>query len=138
MSAVTIDTGGVPNAVTAFRIAAIAEAVSWTGLLVGMVFKYLVVGNDIGVTVFGPIHGGLFLLYLGVTALVYRPLGWSIRTRVLAVVASVPPLGTLVFERWAWRTGRLSGNARVSVAQAVTRLRRRTRRGARSAQRRRP
>ncbi len=117
MSAVTIDTGGVPNAVTAFRIAAIAEAVSWTGLLVGMVFKYLVVGNDIGVTVFGPIHGGLFLFYLGVTALVCRPLGWSIRTRMLAVVASVPPLGTLVFERWARRTGRLSGNARVSATR---------------------
>ena len=116
VSAVTVHTDGVPNAVTVFRVAAIAEAVSWTGLLVGMVFKYLVVGNDIGVTVFGPIHGGLFLLYLAVTALVCRPLGWSIRTRVLAVAASVPPLGTLVFQRWARRTGRLSGDARISVA----------------------
>lgn len=95
------------NPVIAFRAVAIAEAVSWTGLLIGMVFKYLVVGDDIGVRVFGPIHGGLFLLYLAVTLLVRRPLGWGTRTMVLALIASVPPLATLGFERWATRTGRL-------------------------------
>lgn len=73
-----------------------------------MVFKYLVVGNDIGVTVFGPIHGGLFLLYLAVTVLVRRPLRWGGRTIVLALLAGIPPLATLVFERWATRTGRLA------------------------------
>ncbi len=99
--------GVVRNPVIVFRAVAIAEAVSWTGLLIGMVFKYLVVGNDVGVTVFGPIHGGLFLLYLAVTLVVRRPLGWGARTMVLALVASVPPLGTLVFERWAAYTGRL-------------------------------
>lgn len=93
--------------VTAFRVVAVAEALSWTGLLVGMVFKYLVVGDDIGVKVFGPIHGGLFVLYLAVAVLAGRLLRWSGRTTVLALVAGVPPLGTLVFERWATRTGRL-------------------------------
>ncbi len=96
------------RAVPAFRAVAIAEAVSWAGLLVGMVFKYLVVGNDIGVTVFGPIHGGLFLLYVAVTVLVRRPLRWDVRTTVLALLASIPPLATLVFERWAVYTGRLA------------------------------
>lgn len=95
------------HAVPAFRVAAIAEALSWTGLLVGMLFKYVVVGDDIGVTIFGPIHGGLFLLYLAVTVLVRRPLDWNAATTVLALIASVPPLGTLVFERWAARSGRL-------------------------------
>lgn len=95
------------GAVPAFRVAAIAEAVSWTGLLVGMVFKYLVVGDDIGVVIFGPIHGGLFLVYLAVTMLVRRRLRWSTATTIVALVASVPPLGTLVLERWASRTGRL-------------------------------
>lgn len=99
--------GVVRNHVIAFRAVAIAEAVSWTGLLIAMVFKYLVVGDDVGVTVFGPIHGGLFLLYLAVTLVVWRPLGWGTGTVVLALVASVPPLGTLVFERWAVYTGRL-------------------------------
>ncbi|MGQ0775542.1 MAG: DUF3817 domain-containing protein [Pseudonocardiales bacterium] len=95
------------GAVAAFRAVAIAEALSWTGLLVGMVFKYLVVGDDIGVKIFGPIHGGLFVLYVVVTMLVRRPLRWSIGTTVLALVASIPPLGTLLFERWATWTGRL-------------------------------
>lgn len=96
------------RAVPAFRAVAIAEAISWAGLLVGMVFKYLVVGNDIGVTIFGPIHGGLFLLYLAVTVWVRRPLRWNVRTTVLALLASVPPLATLLFERWASYTGRLA------------------------------
>lgn len=102
-------TDGMPiRAVPAFRTVAIAEAISWAGLLVGMVFKYLVVGNDVGVTVFGPIHGGLFLLYLAVTVLVRRPLGWDARITVLALLASIPPLATLLFERWAAHTGRLA------------------------------
>lgn len=101
----------------AFRAVAIAEAISWAGLLVGMMFKYLVVGNDIGVHIFGPIHGGLFLLYLLVTVLVRRPLGWDVRTTVLALLASVPPLATLLFERWAAYTGRLAAAASVSAGR---------------------
>lgn len=101
------------GAVGAFRAVAVAEALSWTGLLIGMVFKYLVVGDDIGVKIFGPIHGGLFLLYLAVTMLVRRPLHWSPAVTVVALIASVPPLGTLAFERWATRTGRLQADALV-------------------------
>ncbi|MGH4025010.1 MAG: DUF3817 domain-containing protein [Pseudonocardiaceae bacterium] len=97
-----------------FRAVAVAEALSWTGLLIGMVFKYLVVGDDIGVKIFGPIHGALFLLYLAVTVLVCRRLQWSAGTTILAFIASVPPLGTLVFERWATRTGRLQSDALVA------------------------
>ena len=97
-----------------FRAVAIAEALSWTGLLIGMVFKYLVVGDDIGVRIFGPIHGVLFLLYLAVTVLVRHRLRWSTPTTILAFIASVPPLGTLVFERWATRSGRLRSAALVA------------------------
>lgn len=95
------------NAVAAFRAVAIAEALSWTGLLIGMVFKYLVVGDDIGVRIFGPIHGGLFLLYLAVTWWARRRLQWGTAVTVVALLASIPPLGTLVFERWATRADRL-------------------------------
>jgi integral membrane protein len=95
-----------------FRWFAIAEACSWAGLLVGMFFKYVVVGNDIGVTVFGPIHGALFVAYVVVSLVVARALRWDVRTLVLALVASVPPLCTLWFERWAVRTGRLAAPAR--------------------------
>jgi integral membrane protein len=59
------------------------------------------------VKIFGPIHGGVFLLYLVVTVLAARTLRWSPGTTLLALAASIPPLVTVLFERWASRTGRL-------------------------------
>lgn len=91
-----------------FRIAAIAEAISWTGLLIGMVFKYLVVFNEIGVKIFGPIHGVLFLLYVALAVICWRRQPWSVPVGVISVLAGVPPYGTVVFERWASHTGRLT------------------------------
>ncbi|WP_028925998.1 DUF3817 domain-containing protein [Pseudonocardia acaciae] len=90
-----------------FRIAAVAEAISWTGLLIGMVFKYLVVFNEIGVKIFGPIHGVLFLAYVVLAVLVWRRQRWSVPVGVLSILAGVPPYGTVAFERWVTRTGRL-------------------------------
>jgi integral membrane protein len=90
-----------------FRAVAIAEACSWTGLLIGMLFKYVVVGDPIGVQVFGPIHGGLFVAYCAVTAWVARTLRWRLTSTALALVSSIPPLATLWFERRARRAGQL-------------------------------
>ena len=90
-----------------FRTVAIAEAISWTGLLIGMLFKYVLSDNEIGVKIFGPIHGGIFLAYVVVTLLTSRVLRWSPRTAVLALVCSVPPLATAWFERLATRNERL-------------------------------
>ncbi|MBL9141247.1 MAG: DUF3817 domain-containing protein, partial [Phycisphaerae bacterium] len=50
--------------VNRFRFAAIAEAVSWAGLLVGMLFKYVVIKDPIGVQIMGPVHGLLFVVYV--------------------------------------------------------------------------
>ena len=44
----------------AFKLAAFAEAVSWIGLLIGMFFKWIVQSGDLGVRIFGPIHGTIF------------------------------------------------------------------------------
>jgi integral membrane protein len=90
-----------------FRIVAVAEAISWTGLLIGMLFKYVLSGDEFGVHLFGPIHGGIFVVYLLTVAVVCRPLRWSGPTVLLALAASIPPLFTWFFERWARRTGRL-------------------------------
>ena len=90
-----------------FRALAIAEACSWAGLLIGMFFKYVVVHDEIGVQVFGPVHGALFVAYVVAAVAVARPLAWDLRTLLLALGASIPPLCTLWFERWALRTGRL-------------------------------
>ena len=101
--------GGVNprTAATAFRIVAVAEALSWLGLLAGMYVKYVPGTSEAGVQVFGPIHGGIFVAYVAVALVASRLLRWDVRTTLLALAASVPPLGTVLFERWASRTGRL-------------------------------
>ncbi|GLZ30272.1 hypothetical protein Lesp02_24620 [Lentzea sp. NBRC 105346] len=86
-----------------FRALALAEAVSWAGLLVGMFFKYVVVHNEIGVKVFGPIHGVVFIGYVLVALMVREELRWDRRTTFLALLASIPPLATVIFERWVSR-----------------------------------
>lgn len=90
-----------------FRVVAIAEACSWIGLLIGMAFKYLVVFDDVGVRVFGPIHGALFVAYVVVALVTARAFRWSAVTTLLALAASIPPAATIWFERHAVRTGRL-------------------------------
>ncbi|AOS62315.1 DUF3817 domain-containing protein [Actinoalloteichus hymeniacidonis] len=101
-----------------FRVVAIAEALSWTGLLIGMFFKYVVVGNELGVQIFGPIHGACFVLYVASVVLVRRTLQWDAKTTIWALIASIPPLGTVVFERWARRTGRIETAPAAAPASA--------------------
>jgi integral membrane protein len=103
---------------TTFRIVAVAEALSWIGLLVGMYIKYVPETTEIGVKIFGPIHGGIFVAYVLVALITSRVLRWSPSTTLVALAASVPPLATIWFERWAARTGRLAAadSARESAA----------------------
>jgi integral membrane protein len=96
-----------PAVVRVFRVAAVAEACSWIGLLIGMAVKYLGSGSEAGVHVFGPIHGGLFVVYVLATLACARSRRWSPLVALAALAASIPPLATIVFERWATRTGRL-------------------------------
>ena len=95
------------TAATAFRIVAVAEALSWVGLLIGMYVKYVPETTELGVKIFGPIHGGIFVAYVVVALATARVLRWSLGTTLLALVASVPPLASILFERWATRVGRL-------------------------------
>ncbi|GAA3753642.1 integral membrane protein [Spinactinospora alkalitolerans] len=92
---------------TAFRVTAAVEAVTWIGLLIGMFFKYVVVHDEIGVELFGPLHGAAFIGYVAIALLAWIRLRWTPWTGALALAASVPPLGTVVFERWASGTGRI-------------------------------
>lgn len=59
-------------------------------------------------SIFGPVHGGVFVAYLVITVLVARAQRWPLFwTTALALGASIPPFFTLWFETWAQRTGRL-------------------------------
>lgn len=91
-----------------FRLVAGAEAVSWVGLLVGMYFKYLgTPRTEIGVKVFGPIHGGIFIAFVVLAVLVGLAFKWSLSTWVLALLASIVPLASVIFVIWADRSGKL-------------------------------
>jgi len=94
------------------RLVALAEALSWVGLVVGMYFKYLGdLRTEIGVKIFGPIHGGVFIAFLvaaGLAAVAFR---WTVRTCLLALLASIVPLASVMFIIWADRTGKLGPRA---------------------------
>ncbi len=93
--------------VSAFRVVAVVEAMTWLGLLVGMYFKWIAETSEIGVKVFGPIHGGVFIAYVVLALLTARIQRWSMWTTLMALAASIPPFFTVWFELWAKRTGRL-------------------------------
>jgi integral membrane protein len=88
----------MPGTITVFRIVAVLEACSWTGLLIGMAFKYS--GNgEAGVHLFGPIHGAMFVLFVVLAVPAARAAGWGPRGTLLTLLAAIPPLTTLLVER---------------------------------------
>jgi integral membrane protein len=88
-----------------FRIAALAEAFGWTLLISGLlIHRYHLPGSRIAIPIAGQIHGTIFLGYFGALAAVYSSLGWPRKKFLLAVLAGVPPYGSLIFEQWAART----------------------------------
>lgn len=108
---------------TVFRVLAIAEAVSWALLLVAMFFKWVLDAEPFGlheggVPVAGPIHGAVFVLYViasFVSAYVFK---WNLKTLLLALAASIPPLFTVWFETWADRRGLLTRPAQTGATSA--------------------
>jgi integral membrane protein len=100
--------------VSAFRIVAVIEALTWLGLLIGMYFKYVPESGEAGVKIFGPIHGTVFLLYVVLTVLTSRIQRWSVTTTLLALAASIPPFFTVWFELWAKRSGHLEPSAELA------------------------
>lgn len=91
-----------------FKIVAVAEAFSWAGLLMGMYVKYVADGGELGVQIFGPIHGGIFVAYVLVTLVLSRTLRWSRWTTLAGLACSIPPFATLAFELWGQLSGRLT------------------------------
>ncbi len=91
-----------------FVAVAVGEAVSWLALLTGMFFKYVAVHDEIGVQIFGPVHGALFMAYLAVTVLQARFARWRWWVSAVALLCAIPPFATLIFERWARSRGLLA------------------------------
>ncbi|MEH3138743.1 MAG: DUF3817 domain-containing protein [Mycobacterium kyogaense] len=115
----------VRDAAAWFRLIAFAEALSWIGLLVGMYFKYAgTPRTEVGVKVFGPIHGGVFIAFVVAAVFTGMALRWKLGTWLLALLGSIVPLGSVIFLIWADRTGRMSrpaGSDSVSVNAGAAR-----------------
>lgn len=69
---------------------AFAEAISWLGLLLGMVLKYGF-DNERGVSLMGPIHGMLFVVFVVLLLITQYQERWSIGRTVLSFLESIPP-----------------------------------------------
>ena len=102
-----------------FRRAAIAEAITWALLLSGMFLKYATEAHRLGelaVSVFGMLHGVVFIAYCLITLLVGIDQRWSRARVVLGLLSAVPPFLTVWFDRYAERRGILGSSWRLVAA----------------------
>ena len=107
-----------------FRALAVAEAVTWALLLVGMFLKYVTETTELAVSIFGMVHGVVFIAYCLVTVIVAVDQRWSLLRTGLGLIAAVPPFATLLFEVYADRRG-LLGAEWLSRPDSPTALQRR-------------
>lgn len=92
-----------------FRTVAVAEAVTWAGLLVGMFLKRVTHTTELGVQIGGMLHGVVFIAFCLVTVVVAVDQRWSRGRLLLGLASAVPPFFTVLFDRYAERRGLLSG-----------------------------
>jgi integral membrane protein len=94
-----------------FRVLAIAEAVSWTLLIVGLILR-ATAGLAIATTVGGSIHGFVFLSYGATAVLVALNNRWRPWPSFVAIASAIVPYATIPVEIWLARSGRLAGQWR--------------------------
>ncbi|MEZ3155371.1 DUF3817 domain-containing protein [Microbacterium sp. BWR-S6Y] len=93
---------------TLFRTLAIAEAISWTLLIAGLILR-ATADLSVAVSIGGGIHGFVFLAYGATAVLVALNQRWGVGPAVVAIVSAVIPYATVPTEIWLHRTGRLRG-----------------------------
>ena len=98
-----------------FRRLAVAEATTWALLLLGMVLKYGTRTTELGVQVFGMLHGVVFIAYCLGTLFVAVNQRWSAGVTLLGLASAVPPFMTVWFDRWAERRHLLGGGWRLAT-----------------------
>lgn len=80
------------------RIVAVLEAVSFLVLLVATVVKRTDNGEG-GVKVMGPVHGGLFVLYVLLVVIVAADERWRLKRTLLTLLCAVIPFGGFIADR---------------------------------------
>lgn len=96
-----------------YRLVARAEAVTWALLLTGMFLKYVTRTTELGVQVFGMVHGVVFIAYCLATGLLWVDQRWPVSRLALGLGAAVPPFATVPFERHVERAGLLGDSWRL-------------------------
>jgi len=86
-----------------YAVAALLEAFTWSGLLLGMVLRYVTETTNIVMVIFGRLHIGAFAIYFVVALWAALWLRWSPWGGVLALLAAIPPLATLPLLIWLHR-----------------------------------
>ncbi|KQR48287.1 hypothetical protein ASF87_05075 [Microbacterium sp. Leaf161] len=99
-----------------FRVLAIAEAITWTILILAIIAR-AAGAPGIVVTIGGGIHGFVFLAYAATAVLVALNQRWHLGVAILAVASAIVPYATIPMEIWLHRTGRLAGEWRLEQTQ---------------------
>ena len=95
-----------------YRVVAIAEAVTWTLLIGGMLLKYVAHAGGLGVLIGGSLHGLVFVTYAATAVLVGVNQRWSVKLIVGAVFTAIIPYATIPFDRWLEKNDKLEGGWR--------------------------
>lgn len=103
-----------------YRLVARAEAVTWALLLLGMFLKYVTETTELGVRVFGMMHGVVFISYCLVTGLLWVDRKWSFGRFAAGVACAVPPFATVPFEISVEKHGLLGDAWRLRTEEPVT------------------
>ncbi|NKX53656.1 DUF3817 domain-containing protein [Arthrobacter mobilis] len=99
---------------TLFRAVALAEAATWTLLLLGLFLKYVTHTTETGVSIGGGLHGFVFLCYVASTCFIWVNQKWSAGTGLLALASAVVPYATVPVEKMLDRRGLLNGGWRLA------------------------
>jgi integral membrane protein len=91
----------------------LAEAVTWTLLLGGLLARALFTTPPLLLTVVGSIHGAVFLGYGVISALVGVNQRWGFWKIVLGTALAIVPYATIPFERSVEKRGLLVGDWRL-------------------------
>lgn len=96
-----------------YRSLSIAEAVTWTLLIAGMLLKYAANAGSLPVLIGGSIHGLVFIGYAATAVIVGLNQRWKVGQIIFAVVTAIVPYATIPFDRWLERRGMLEGEWRL-------------------------
>ncbi|WOC40978.1 DUF3817 domain-containing protein [Polaribacter sp. HL-MS24] len=84
---------------TIFRIVAFFEGLSYLLLLfIAVPIKYFQ-GDDSYVKMLGMPHGMLFMLYIIIAIMLFKPMKWSFKTLGIVLIASIIPFGTFYVDK---------------------------------------